>query len=443
MKKIFLPVIACILSLTLILSGCGSDKGMHSKLADTSDLRFSGYTDLTVILDGATIDKETLTKNGSVVVSKEIDGVTCYGVFNVLEGAFKLGLESVKSIKPIANTEIGDSFIVEYEKDGKTLCKIVRDNGTVVYEGIDSAEFLGSQKLKKEYYEAWSFYKDGFENFEVLKKKIPFRIEAPCDDIFPEKEVLGFININNVALKVLVDEAKNKSTVSVIVDLCLQARVLESVEYFAIEDAYSLKNHLVLQKSVQKTCNFIGFKCIEKQFSSEVLNKNAQNSRLLCIFNDKIEQTDYKVENGELVVKGVLSVTLVFNSDGNMLSQKELVPFEFSTQLEGDKVELLKLSICDFSYSDGSPYVINYTIKTTFGEFDECGYSVVVKVEEGALKKINNLAISVYIPSCGDTLWDISKELGVDEQTILKTNENLKFPLCGDERVVIYRELEK
>lgn len=171
MKKIFLPVIACILSLTLILSGCGSDKGMHSKLADTSDLTFSGYTDLTVILDGATLDKETLTKNGSVVVSKEIDGVTCYGVFNVLEGAFKLGLESVKSIKPIANTEIGDSFIVEYEKDGKTLCKIVRDNGTVVYEGIDSAEFLGSQKLKKEYYEAWSFYRDGFENFEVLKIK--------------------------------------------------------------------------------------------------------------------------------------------------------------------------------------------------------------------------------------------------------------------------------
>lgn len=357
------------------------------------------------------------------------------------ENSLFLKKKNFNSIKEICC--IDKPFTVEDEFDFKTtVCEVLSHSeracltsiksgiNAIIAEGEISVNLVATQLGDK-------------ENFEVLKKKIPFRIEAPCDDIFPEKEVLGFININNVALKVLVDEAKNKSTVSVIVDLCLQARVLESVEYFAIEDAYSLKNHLVLQKSVQKTCNFIGFKCIEKQFSSEVLNKNAQNSRLLCIFNDKIEQTDYKVENGELVVKGVLSVTLVFNSDGNMLSQKELVPFEFSTQLEGDKVELLKLSICDFSYSDGSPFVINYTIKTTFGEFDECGYSVVVKVEEGALKKINNSAISVYIPSCGDTLWDISKELGVDEQTILKTNENLKFPLCGDERIVIYRELEK
>ncbi len=171
MKKIFIPVIACLLSLTLILSGCGTNNGMHSKLASTSDLKFSGYTDLTVILDGATIDKDSLTTNGSVVVSKEIDGVVCYGVFNVLEGVFKLGLEKVVSIEPIATTSIGDSFIVKYEKDGKTLCKVVRDNGIVIYDGLDSAEFVGSQKLKKEYYEAWKYTLNGFENFEVLKIK--------------------------------------------------------------------------------------------------------------------------------------------------------------------------------------------------------------------------------------------------------------------------------
>ena len=279
------------------------------------------------------------------------------------------------------------------------------------------------------------------EDFEVLTKKVPFRIECPCDDTLPEKDVLGFVNVVNSNLKVYVDEGKNKSTISIIVDVCLQARVLESVEHLTIEDAYSLKNHLVLEKSSQKTCNFLGFRCVEQSFKSEVLNKDDKNARLLCIFNDKIEQIDYSLKNSLLEVNGVLSVTVLTKEEEVIKSQKALVPFEFSTKIEGDKVELIKCTLCNFSYKDGNPYVIEYTVKTSFGEFDECSSSVIVKVEEGALKKINNSAISVYIPSCGDSLWDVAKELGVDEQTILKTNENLQFPLCGDERIVIYREL--
>jgi hypothetical protein len=48
----------------------------------------------------------------------------------------------------------------------------------------------------------------------------------------------------------------------------------------------------------------------------------------------------------------------------------------------------------------------------------------------------------VFIPTAGDLLWDVAKSLGVSEEEVLKTNPDLQFPLSGEERIVIYREIK-
>jgi LysM repeat protein len=48
----------------------------------------------------------------------------------------------------------------------------------------------------------------------------------------------------------------------------------------------------------------------------------------------------------------------------------------------------------------------------------------------------------VYIPKNQDTLWELSKSLGVSEEDIMALNPDLSFPLSGDERIIIYREIK-
>ena len=99
MKKIFLPIIALCLSVTLVLSGCGkTSSGFYLSDVEAKDVTYSSYADLTLALDCAVIQNETLTKNGNVIATKEIEGSTYYGVFNVFNAKFVYPLEKVPEI---------------------------------------------------------------------------------------------------------------------------------------------------------------------------------------------------------------------------------------------------------------------------------------------------------------------------------------------------------
>ena len=65
--------------------------------------------------------------------------------------------------------------------------------------------------------------------------------------------------------------------------------------------------------------------------------------------------------------------------------------------------------------------------------------SVVTGVEAGEAQAACDAAVSVYVPCAGDGLWDIAKKLGAPPEEVRRTNPSLEFPLCGKERIVVYR----
>ena len=170
MKKRLLAVVAGLLSAMLVFVGCGTTSvGLYKSEGDATDVTYASYTDLTTALDGAEIDEETLTENGNIVVEKEVETKTHYGVFNVLDGVYTFPLSLVHSIEIITIEESGDAFKVKYDAEGKECYKIVRASGEVLYENLEAVSFNGSNAVKKAVYEAWTIKKDGFENVEILK----------------------------------------------------------------------------------------------------------------------------------------------------------------------------------------------------------------------------------------------------------------------------------
>ena len=68
--------------------------------------------------------------------------------------------------------------------------------------------------------------------------------------------------------------------------------------------------------------------------------------------------------------------------------------------------------------------------------------NVVIKsLEEGESLQPNNSAISIYLPSKGESIWQVAKTLGMSIESIMEQNPTLGDVMQGDERIVIYREV--
>ena len=55
----------------------------------------------------------------------------------------------------------------------------------------------------------------------------------------------------------------------------------------------------------------------------------------------------------------------------------------------------------------------------------------------------NDNAFTVYSAICGEDLWGLSKRIHVSPDEILSYNNELDFPLSGNERILIYRQKTK
>jgi hypothetical protein len=51
-------------------------------------------------------------------------------------------------------------------------------------------------------------------------------------------------------------------------------------------------------------------------------------------------------------------------------------------------------------------------------------------------------AFSLYIPQEGDTLWNVCKALKVSPQVITEQNPQVEYPLVGNEKIIVYRQIK-
>ena len=123
--------------------------------------------------------------------------------------------------------------------------------------------------------------------------------------------------------------------------------------------------------------------------------------------------------------------------------QTSNVPFSLSDKSTCSKVDISSIVATGLTASEKDGFIsVCFNLTLTVEERDEKTLSYITNIIEGAEKPINTSAISVCIPRKNDSLWELSKALGVSEEEIMSTNPDLTFPLTGEERVVVYREIK-
>lgn len=279
------------------------------------------------------------------------------------------------------------------------------------------------------------------DNKEIncFTKKIPFRVELDASDALPDLNLSAFITLKNTNVKVYVDEGKQKSAVSIESNIEVNCALYKNTSFSAPIDAYNVESHIDIEKNNKKLFKVLGFKYVKELIKSEISFKEEENSRLISVLNDKIDDINYSIVGEELKVKGLLSITCLFENESRY-AQDGMVPFEVSIPIDGDGVSLISLVASDLKVAKQG---VEFNLHISFTTFKEFNCDLIVGVKEGAKKPLKDSAITVYIPKDGETLWDVSKSLGVKEQDILDANSELQFPLSSEDRIVIFREKGK
>ena len=101
----------------------------------------------------------------------------------------------------------------------------------------------------------------------------------------------------------------------------------------------------------------------------------------------------------------------------------------------------VKAVIEGFNYRARSSVDFEAVIRFCFTEYSNQSFDAITGLEIGDEKVENSNAISVYVASKNDTLWDVCKHLGVSAEVISELNPEVSFPLTGNERLIVYRTL--
>ena len=279
---------------------------------------------------------------------------------------------------------------------------------------------------------------------KIEKRVIPFNIEKDMQKAMPDLIAVTCPVVKDANLKVVVDKAKEKSAVACQIELCFHTEIFENEVIMYTLDGYSTKNRLSFEKCAQKTRCIDGQKPFENKISLTSELKNQKNAGLVCPLFAKIEQSEVVYNNQTPCLSGALNVSSLALGDSGYYIENTLIPFNFNLDSNCNEISVSCLQAFNLLVTENAESV-NYSVTLTglISETSSLDALFIVKVVEGEEIVCNDSAISVYVPNKNDTLWDLSKALGVLEEEILKTNPELSFPLSGEERVIVYREIGK
>jgi|AGTN01.2.fsa_nt_gi hypothetical protein len=245
------------------------------------------------------------------------------------------------------------------------------------------------------------------------------------------------------------------STSLTLADGGVKAEIVIGIKGFSIEkqavefmsDCYSKTKELkvgyadaALEMNVCKTD-------LNEQFSGSVrLAEGAPRIRsILCLCPPAIGAVSVANDAG-LAAEGIISVSVVYLADDDTLNEA-LAEIPFHTEIKADFPCRNGLS------ANAAVTALYYRLRRNdeIEIYGEIGFEVygseqtdlkfIESIEELGEKELNDCAISLYIVRSGEILWDVAKALLSDEQTLSALNPDLKLPLKGGEKVLLYREL--
>ncbi len=280
------------------------------------------------------------------------------------------------------------------------------------------------------------------EKVVSYERQIPFTAELPVDEWTEKAPVCAKTEIKSAQINVTTDEEKNKSVTNVSLVLYTECLLYTKEEVTVCDDAFSTNCNLRLKK--EKTG---GRYLTNVQRFTERIGGTASlgvafegDFTLQAVVKSKVEITCKRNSSGYEAEGYVEAETVIECADGIRNASLSL-PFVFPVQADDGELELDGVVYGLSVRRNGDKVEADGTLKVTARCYQQVESEFVGGVDEGEKYQETTSAISIYIPSEGDGLWEIAKKLKRSPDEVQKSNPNLEFPVKKGERLFIYRQL--
>ena len=276
------------------------------------------------------------------------------------------------------------------------------------------------------------------------ERLIPFTMQIPCDEAYGDVGVSARIRVKACHLAAAVDEEKGKS--KMLFTYCLAADCYLDIkeEIITVSDAFSTVCDLEV-KTQKDGGRYLTntIKCVERVGGLAALSPAVDGEYYLqAAVLPRVEVVCKKTENGFEAEGVVLAEVLFCGGDGGHRSATLSLPFVFPLAIDGEEVEADGI-VCGLNIrrkKDGETDA-EATLKLCVRAYKNGVWEYVDDLKEGEEYAEEKSAFSVYIPKAGEGLWELAKRLRFSPESLKEGNPHLQFPVRGDERIFVYRQI--
>lgn len=249
--------------------------------------------------------------------------------------------------------------------------------------------------------------------------------------------------------RLIIEGDDSDNTLKMIICVSLQGFVMQSETTSAIVDLYSPTNALTISKESVRFDRQNGVMRFEERISGSVA-VDAQDEGIKSVISCVVTQntlSNIVAMQDAILAEGVLNTCVIYISESDVIKciQVEL-PYSLQFDKEGitsDDMLCGNAIATDCSHKVKRDREVELTANIVLSVCSKTPVeNVVIKsLEEGESLQPNTSAISIYIPSKGESIWQVAKTLGLSIESIMEQNPTLGDVMQGDERIVIYREI--
>ncbi|MGN0814709.1 MAG: hypothetical protein ACI4MH_05725 [Candidatus Coproplasma sp.] len=273
-----------------------------------------------------------------------------------------------------------------------------------------------------------------------LDRVITFKSSIPCESSSVGSTPLVHAEIKDLSVTATVNEDKGKCRVSFVGSLAFSGIFYEKSEYIVAVDGFSSTNRLNLS-----TCEESAETVKEsRNFSERVSGAASVKSRIdfTCRFlAAALPKVDYEYVQASGAIEGAVSAILFYEQSGEVKSSEVTLPFAVKLSAPSEGKVIADVAVCGVSLRQPKEGEVEgeAVLKISATVISSDSVRFIEGAEEGEAIPACESAVSVYIPCEGDGLWEVSKKLMRAPDEVSECNPDLKYPLTGSERIVIYR----
>ncbi|MDE7300623.1 MAG: DUF3794 domain-containing protein [Clostridia bacterium] len=275
-----------------------------------------------------------------------------------------------------------------------------------------------------------------------LERTIEFKCTIPCDDSYAGNKACVNAEISDLNVTASVNEERGRCDINFVCNLSFNGWFLSEHTEDVAADAFSETNEVTFCKTQEKYLRCADVRVYSERVSglAATRSKLGYDCKFLAAALPKAECA-YSEQSGAL--EGAVSTVLIYEQNGEIKSTEVNMPFSVPLiGVAGEEQKVIEdVAVCGVSVrlkAEGEAEA-EATLKISATVLDECEAEYITCIDEGEEIEINDCAVSVFLPTAGDGLWDISKKLRQSPSDVSACNPELKFPLSGKERIIVYR----